>query len=82
MLITSEDYFSRTLYRPKISEKEENSDRITCTVYEEEETKKEEKKKEGNFFSDLKILSCHSLYIISMFCRVILHGLNTCMHFW
>ena len=81
-LITSEDYFSRTLYRPKISEKEENSDRITCTVYEEEETKKEEKKKEGNFFSDLKILSCHSLYMISMFCRVILHGLNTCMHFW
>ena len=81
-LITSEDYFSRTLYRPKISEEDEKNDRITCTVYEEEEQKKEEKSKKGNFFSDLAILSCHSLYMLSMLCRVILHGLNTCLHFW
>ena len=81
-LITSEDYFSRTLYRPKISEEEENKTRVTCTVYEEEEQKKEEKVKKSNFFSDLKILSCHSLFMMSMLCRVILHGLNTCMHFW
>ena len=53
-LITSEDYFSRTL----------------------------ETVKKGSFFSDLKILSCHSLFMMSMLCRVILHGLNTCMHFW
>ena len=82
-LITSEDYFSRTLYRPKISEEEEKKDKISCTEYEEEQTKNEKKeKKGGNFFSDLAILSCHSLYMISMLCRVILHGLNTCLHFW
>ena len=81
-LITSEDYFSRTLFRPKISEEEENKDRVTCTVYEEEIEKKEETVKKGSFFSDLKILSCHSLFMMSMLCRVILHGLNTCMHFW
>jgi hypothetical protein len=81
-LITSEDYFSRTLYRPKITEEEEKNDRVTCTVYEEEEKKTEEKSKKGNFFSDLLILACHSLFMMSMLCRVILHGLNTCMHFW
>ena len=80
-LITNEDYFSRTLYRPKISEEEEKKDRVTCTVYEEGE-QKEEKAKKSNFFSDLKILSCHPLFMMSMLCRVILHGLNTCMHFW
>ena len=53
-IISSEDYFSRTLFRPK----------------------------KTNFFYDLKILSCHSLYLISMMCRCILHGLNTCLHFW
>jgi len=40
------------------------------------------KQKKNNFFNDLKILSCHSLYLISMMCRCILHGLNTCLHFW
>ena len=81
-LITSEDYFSRTLYRPKISEEEEKNDKISCTEYEEEENKKEKREKKGNFFSDLTILACHSLYMLSMLCRVILHGLNTCLHFW
>ena len=81
-LISSEDYFSRTLYRPKISEEEEKNDVVSCTEYEEEQTNKEKKEKKGNFFSDLAILSCHSLYMISMLCRVILHGLNTCLHFW
>ena len=81
-LITSEDYFSRTLYRPKISEEDEKQDKVSCTEYEEEEVNKEKKEKKGNFFSDLAILSCHSLYMISMLCRVILHGLNTCLHFW
>ena len=80
-LITSEDYFSRTLYRPKINEENTKEDLISCTEYEEE-NKKEQKEKKGNFFSDLKILSCHSLYMISMSCRIILHGLNTCLHFW
>ena len=44
------------------------------------EKKKEEKKR--NFFDDLKILSGHSLYVLSVTCRCILHGINTCLHFW
>jgi hypothetical protein len=77
-LISSEDYFSRTLYRPD----SEDNERITCTVYEEKEEKSNKNVKKNNFLYDLKILSCHSLYLISMICRCILHGLNTCLHFW
>ena len=76
--ISSEDYFSRTLFRPE----HESKERITCTVFEEKEEKSNKNKKKTNFFYDLKILSCHSLYLISMICRCILHGLNTCLHFW
>ena len=77
-LISSEDYFSRTLYRPN----SEDNERITCTVYEEKQEKSNKNVKKNNFLYDLKILSCHSLYLISMLCRCILHGLNTCLHFW
>ena len=77
-LISSEDYFSRTLYRPD----SEDNERITCTVYEEKQEKSNKNVKKNNFLYDLKILSCHSLYLISMLCRCILHGLNTCLHFW
>ena len=80
-LITSEDYFSMTLYRPKLSDEEEKKLRISCTIYEEQERKVENKQKR-NFFSDLKILSCHSLYMLSVASRCILHGINTCLHFW
>ena len=78
-LVTSEDYFSMSLYRPKLSDEEEKNLRISCTIYEEQQ---EVKKEKGNFFADLKVLSCHSLYILSVICRCILHGLNTCLHFW
>ena len=61
-LVTSEDYFSRTLYRPDT----EDNERITCTVYEEKEEKSNKNTKKSNFLYDLKILSCHSLYLISM----------------
>ena len=37
---------------------------------------------ENTFFEDLLILSCDHLYLISMLSRCILHGLNTCLHFW
>ena len=77
-LISSEDYFSRTLYRPD----SEDNERITCTIYEEKQEKTNKNVKKNNFLYDLKILSCHSLYLISMICRCILHGLNTCLHFW
>ena len=79
-LVTSEDYFSLTLYRPKLTDEEEKNLRISCTIYEEQEIKQEQKK--SSFFTDLKILSCHSLYLLSMACRCILHGINTCLHFW
>ena len=47
-------------------------------------SKKSQKKKEEkrNFFDDLKILGGHSLYVLSVTCRCILHGINTCLHFW
>ena len=83
-LISSEDYFSKTLFRPEIDEfkNKEKLEKISCTVYEEELEPKKEIKKNTNFCNSIKILSCHSLYLISMMCRCILHGLNTCLHFW
>lgn len=90
-LISSEDFFSRTLF-PKhtiLYEENENDDhnikkslknRISCTIYEDKDINKENKKQ--TFFEDLVILSCHSLYMITMLSRCILHGLNTCLHFW
>jgi MFS family permease len=70
-----------TLYRPKLTDEEEKNLRISCTIYEEQE-KKVDNKQKRNFFSDLKILSCHSLYMLSVASRCILHGINTCLHFW
>ena len=87
-LISGEDYFSRTLYpisddkiNNKVSEDidEKNKDRISCTIYEDQDIEKEV---ESSFFSDLAILACHPLYILSLINRCILHGLNTCLHFW
>ena len=80
-LITSENYFSMTLYRPKLTDEEEKNTRISCTIYEEQE-KPKNKEEKRNFFDDLKILSGHSLYVLSVTCRCILHGINTCLHFW
>ena len=81
-LITSEDYFSMTLYRPKLSDEEKKNLRISCTIYKEQEKKEKKEEKKRNFFDDLKILSGHSLYVLSVTCRCILHGINTCLHFW
>lgn len=81
-LISSEDYFSRTLFRPELSEEDEKKKRISCTIYEEIETKNKKEENKGNFFSDLKILATHSLFLLCMLSRIILHGLNTCLHFW
>ena len=81
-LITSEDYFSMTLYRPKLSDEEEKNLRISWTIYEEQEKREKKEEKKRNFFDDLKILSGHSLYVLSVTCRCILHGINTCLHFW
>ena len=72
-LISSEDYFSRTLFP------EEHKEDTRCTSYKEIELHHEQK---NTFFSDMKYLLCDHLYMIAMICRCILHGLNTCLHFW
>lgn len=73
ILISSEDYFSITLH-PEKHERE-----TQCTTYKEQQLHHQKKE---TFFSDLKFLLCNHLYMLSMICRCILHGLNTCLHFW
>ena len=73
ILISSEDYFSVTLH-PQEHERD-----TSCTTYKEQPLHHVKKE---TFFSDLKVLLCDHLYMISMACRCILHGLNTCLHFW
>ena len=73
ILISSEDYFSVVLTA------QEHKRDTDCTTYKEH--KLHHQKKE-TFFSDLKVLLCDHLYILCMICRCILHGLNTCLHFW
>ena len=92
-LVSSEDYFSRTLFPKHIVGKDNlinktNDNNInknfknkkSFTIYVDKEINKENVK--NTFFEDLLILCCHPLYMISMLSRCILHGLNTCLHFW
>ena len=46
-------------------------------VYEEQEKPKNIKEQILSFFGDIKILAGHSLYILNVTCRFILHGINT-----
>ena len=89
-LISGEDFFSRTLYPKYVHRKknqnkiDENVDeqlkeRLSYTIYEDKDFELEEK---SSFFSDLVILFKNPLYILSLLSRCILHGLNTCLHFW
>ena len=77
-LISSEDYFSRTLFKKEIDK--ENAKRISCSIYEEH--LEEEKKENINYFSDLFILLSDPLYVLSLISRCIIHGINTCLHYW
>jgi len=77
-LFYSEDYFSRTLYPIK----DENKKRNSCTIYEDEKNKDNIDIKKENYFSDLFILLSDKLYVLCLINRCILHGLNTCLHFW
>ena len=77
-LFYSEDYFSRTLYPIKEEKEKINS----CTIYEDEKNKDNIDIKKGNYFSDLFILLSDKLYVLCLINRCILHGLNTCLHFW
>jgi predicted MFS family arabinose efflux permease len=89
-LISGEDFFSRTLYPKYIHRKknhnkiEENveeqlNERLSYTIYEDKDIEIEAK---SSFFSDLIILFKNPLYILSLLSRCVLHGLNTCLHFW
>ena len=78
-LISPEDYFSRKFF-PKKSENSEK-ERISCTIYEEHLIDNEKKKK-SNYISDLGKLLRDPLYTFSLISRCIIHGLNTCLHFW
>ena len=81
-LLSSEDYFSRTLFPRKL---ENTKKRISCTIYEEQVNHKNEKNKNiknGNYCSDLAQLLSNPLYIFSLISRCIIHGLNTCLHYW
>jgi len=76
----SEDYFSRSLYRIK----DESKNRVSCTTYEEEEKNEinKDNNNKDNYFSDLFILLNDKLYVLCLISRCILHGLNTCLHYW
>jgi MFS family permease len=81
-LISSEDYFSRTLFPRKT---ENSKKRLSYTIYEEQDINKNEKNKDnkkGNYFSDLAQLLSNPLYLFSLISRCIIHGLNTCLHYW
>ena len=79
VLFYSEDYFSRNLFPIK----NENEKRSSCTIYgEEEKNEVKNDNKKGNYFSDLFILLSDKLYVLCLISRCILHGLNTCLHFW
>ena len=56
-----------------------NMEKVICTTYKEQHLHHQ---KRETFFSDLKFLLCDHLYVLSMICRCILHGLNICLHFW
>ncbi len=79
-LITSEDYFSRKLYPKKIENS--NKERISCTIFEEQLINNEKNKNKINYISDLGKLLRDPLYTFSLISRCIIHGLNTCLHFW
>ena len=79
--ISSEHYFSRTLFPKKT---ENSKERELCTIFEEHENNdiKNKNKKKGNYFSDLAKLLSNPLYVFSLISRCIIHGLNTCLHYW
>ena len=83
-LIYSEDYFSRNLYAAN-NDINNDKERYSCTIYEENNSNNSKNKKEKNktnFFNDLFILLSDKLYVLCLINRCILHGLNTCLHYW
>ena len=80
--VSSEEYFSRTLFKKQMDD--ENKKRLSCTIYEEHEENYEEKNnsEKSNYFSDLVVLMRDPLYVLCLISRCIIHGINTCLHYW
>ena len=77
--LTKEIYFSNDLF--SISNIDNGKNEKT-SIFEKTENLSEKSTKKVNFLNDLKKLIVHNLFMISMFCRVIIHGLNTCLLYW
>ena len=80
-IISSEDYFSRTLFKKPKDEK--TKERLFCSIYEEQNVEYDESEnKNSNYFSDLVLLISDPLYDLCLISRCFLHGINTCLHYW
>ena len=88
--IYSEDYFSRSLY--PVNKKnnidngnvddEKRKSYITIFLDNDNNIDNEKNNNKGNYFNDLIILLGDKLYFLCLINRCILHGLNTCLHYW
>lgn len=84
LFISSEDFFSRTLFsKPR----ENDEERVSCSVFVEEDIENQgiDKEKEGekvSLFTDLKLLAKNPVFVIGSFCRCVIFGVNTGYHFW
>ena len=84
-LISSEQYFSRDLYPKKLDESKNKKSVDTIYMENGNKTSDDNKKKSnntGNYFLDLQKILSNPLYILSLISRCIIHGLNTCLHYW
>ncbi len=75
LLISNDNYFSKTLYPQKIESNKKK--RTSCTIFEEQETNND-----NNYCLDLALLLQNPLYILSLISRSIIRGLITCLHYW
>lgn len=76
--VSSNNYFSNSLY--STHSQSDDSEEVKCSIFEETEKKASDKK--SNFFEDLKKLLVDKIFMINMLCRIVMHGLNTCLHYW
>lgn len=90
--ISSEDYFSR-IYFPKKHSKEKEERQSDATLYEEDinqiinsniksNNKEKDIIKKHSFFEDFTLLISNAIFLLAMFCRCVIFGLNSGLHFW
>lgn len=84
IFISSEDYFSRTLYSQSnyIAGVEIVSREDQPSVFEERVISTNKVEVKTNFFIDVFNLFKSAETILSMICRCVLFGVNTGLHFW